>query len=103
MFWESLISLQIKIVVLMEVIWCRSTSFIVTTIIINNTIIILIIILMTNIVSEPAYFLQRPEDTVAVAGSDLLLACQVKSMCNQCASTNIIIPLPISKSALILS
>ena len=83
----------------MEVIWCRSTSFIVT-ITINNTITITII-LMTNIVSEPAYFLQRPEDTVAVAGSDLLLACQVKSMCNQCASTNII-PLPISKSALIL-
>ena len=31
-------------------------------------------------VSEPAYFLQRPEDTVAVAGSDLLLACQVRSI-----------------------
>ena len=29
-------------------------------------------------ISEPAYFLQRPEDTVAVAGSDLLLACQVR-------------------------
>ena len=31
-------------------------------------------------VSEPAYFLQRPEDTVAVAGTDLLLACQVTSI-----------------------
>ena len=98
MCWESLISLQIKIVVLMEVIWCKSTSFIVTITIITITI------LMTNIVSEPAYFLQRPEDTVAVAGSDLLLACQVQSMCI-CASTNIniIIPLPSSKYALILS
>ena len=67
---------------MMEVIWCGS-FFIGIIIIINNTItiIIIILILMTNIVSEPAYFLQRPEDTVAVAGSDLLLACQVRSMC----------------------
>ena len=28
-------------------------------------------------VTEPPYFLQRPEDVVSVAGSDLILACQV--------------------------
>ena len=30
--------------------------------------------------SEPPYFLQRPEDTVAVAGADVTLACQVSRM-----------------------
>ena len=38
------------------------------------------LVICTMNFSEPAYFPQRPEDTVAVAGSDLLLACQVRSI-----------------------
>ena len=40
--------------------------------------------LNVEIISEPPYFLRRPEDTVAVAGTDVTLECQVSKVlsCN---------------------
>ena len=35
--------------------------------------------LNVKIISEPPYFLRRPEDTVAVAGTDVTLECQVST------------------------
>ena len=41
------------------------------------SVIVLIFVLFIVHCSEPPYFLRRPEDSLAVAGSDTTLSCQV--------------------------